>query len=285
MKQKLSNFFNKRKNSNLKRPYSKKQRIIGTGVLAGNLIFGNLKSDFREIQNYSNATPLAHERVVSNQELDSLDDPNSRVILVKTGDSLPSPGRGQPTNFPSGTTGGRGTPHVNIYKTPPKLVDQRLGAAPSPAGAGGGAAEFDDNSPVPNEEKSQESQESKTFDYDYRSNDPKNKKQSKDQCQHRILTHRIKEDKGLIRAAEEACRNKKVQRDLNDLEEKLANGNDNPGTHKKYLGNNVWEHRGRKGGRLYTREIDNNIDILAKSGKKPSNQQYVINRVKELYIE
>jgi hypothetical protein len=113
----------------------------------------------------------------------------------------------------------------------------------------------------------------------------KKKKNNPDQCQHRILTHRIKEDKGLIRAAEEACRNEKVQRDLNDLEEKLANGNDNPRTHKKYLGNNVWEHRGRKGGRLYTREIDNNIDILAKSGKKPSNQQYVIDRVKELYIE
>ena len=157
MKRKLSNFFNKRKNSNLKRPYSKKQRIIGTGVLAGNLIFGNLKSDFREIQNYLNATPLAHERVISNQELDSLDDPNSQVILVKTGDSSPSPGRGQPTNFQSGTTGGRRTPHVNPYKTPPKLVDQGLGAAPNPAGAGGGsrAAEFDDNSPVPNKEQSQ----------------------------------------------------------------------------------------------------------------------------------
>jgi len=110
-------------------------------------------------------------------------------------------------------------------------------------------------------------------------------KNDQDQCQHRILTHRIKEDKGLIRAAEEAGQNKKVQRDLNDLEEKLAEGHDNPGTHKKYLGNNVWEHRGRKGGRLYTREIGNNIDILAKSGKKPSNQQYVINRVKKLYIK
>jgi hypothetical protein len=70
------------------------------------------------------------EIILSNQELDSLDDPNSRVILVKTGNSLPSiptsPEREQPTNFPSGTTGERRTQHVtqvNPYETPPKLVN------------------------------------------------------------------------------------------------------------------------------------------------------------------
>ena len=82
------------------------------------------------------------ERVLSNQELDSLDDPNSRVVLIKTGDSSPSvptsPGRGQQSNFPIGTTGGRRTLHVNPYRTSPKLVDQGLGAAGNPAGADNG---------------------------------------------------------------------------------------------------------------------------------------------------
>jgi len=57
-----------------------------------------------------------------------------------------------------------------------------LGARANPAGAGGGGgnAEFDDKCSAPNKEQSQEL---KTFDYDYRSNDPKKKKQSlEDQC-------------------------------------------------------------------------------------------------------
>lgn len=68
------------------------------------------------------------------------------------------------------------------------------------------------------------------------------------------------------------------------MQDELAKGNDNPGIHKRYLGNNVWEHRARKGGRLYTREIDDKVEILAKSGKKKSNQNFVIKRVKELYV-
>ena len=83
----------------------------------------------------NNSTSI--ERVFSNQELDSLDDPNSQVVLVKTGDSSPSvptsPGRQQPSNFPAGATSGPRIPHVNPYRTPPKLVNQGLGA-----GGGGG---------------------------------------------------------------------------------------------------------------------------------------------------
>ena len=125
---------------------------------------------------------LSIERTLSNQELDLLDDPNSQAILVKTGDSTPSvptsPGRGQPNNFPTGSIGGRHTPHVNPYRTPPRVFDQGLGAGANPGGAGGGggAAEFDDECLVP---KKEQSQESKTLDYDYRS---KNKKKSDDQC-------------------------------------------------------------------------------------------------------
>ena len=98
------------------------------------------------------------------------------------------------------------------------------------------------------------------------------------------IVSRISEDPGLVRAAEEACNNQRVQENINHLQDELAKGNDNPGIHKTYLGNNVWEHRARRGGRLYTREIGNKVEILAKSGKNPSNQKFVIKRVRELYV-
>ena len=180
--------------------------------------------------------------------------------------------------------------HVPKYRTAPKVVPgPGLGAGANPAGAGGGggAAEFDDDKcSAPNKEQSQES---KT--YDYRSNDPKKKKQSAEQCELNEngkdgkieIVSRIKEDAGLVRAAEEACKNTDVQKDVNHLEEQLAKGNDNPGIGRKPICKGVIEHRGKNGGRLYVRESDGVIEILAKSGKKKSNQQFVINRLKEIY--
>ena len=70
---------------------------------------------------------------------------------------------------------------------------------------------------------------------------------------------------------------------LIQIEEQLAKGNDNPGIGRKPICNGVIEHRGKNGGRLYVREADGVIEILAKSGKKKSNQQFVINRLKEIY--
>lgn len=98
------------------------------------------------------------------------------------------------------------------------------------------------------------------------------------------MVSRIKEDPGLVRVAEEACNSQQVQDNINHLQDELAKGNDNPGIHKKYLGNNVWEHRARRGGRLYTREIGDKVEILAKSGKGTQNQRKIIKRVKELYV-
>ena len=151
---------------------SLKTAALIAAILAG-LITNPVEAIEPDVPN--NSTSI--ERVLSNQELDSLDDPNSRVVLVKTGDSSPSvptsPGRGQPSNFPIGTTSGRRTPHVNTYRTPPKLVDQGLGAG---GGGGGGAAEFDDQCPVP---EKQQSQASKTSNYDYHSNTQQNKDKKK----------------------------------------------------------------------------------------------------------
>ena len=128
------------------------------------------------IESPGNNNQVYQERLLSDQ----------KVILVKTGDSSPSvptsPGRGQPSNFPTPPAGGRPSRPVYVpkYRTAPKVVPE-LGAGANPAGAGGGdgAAEFDDKCPAP---KKQQSQKSKTFDYDYHSNDLKNKKKSDDQC-------------------------------------------------------------------------------------------------------
>lgn len=142
---------------------SLKTATLIAAVLAG-LITNPVEAIEPDVPN--NSTSI--ERVLSNQELDSLDDLNSRVVLVKIGDSPPSvptsPGRGQPSNFPIGP--GRRIPYVNPYRTPPKLVDQGLGA-------GGGAPEFDDQCPVP---EKQQSQESKTSNYDSHSQNKDKKK-------------------------------------------------------------------------------------------------------------
>jgi len=105
-----------------------------------------------------------HERVIDDQEFNLLEDNDQQVIFAKgEGNPITPPTNRGPSSFP----------------TPPKVVDQRLGAAANPAGAGNGGenTEFYDNNPS---SKKEQSQESKTFDYS--SNDPQKKKKSKDQC-------------------------------------------------------------------------------------------------------
>jgi hypothetical protein len=165
-----------------------------------------------------------------------------------------------------------------------------LGAAANPVGAGngGGVAEFDDQCPVP---KKKQSQESNTPNHGLTSKSKKKKKQSAEQFEldenvkeRKIeIVSKIKEDAGLVQVANEACKNADMQKDTNHLEEELAKGKNNPGIGRKSIGNGIIEHRGKNGGRLYVRESDSGIEILAKSGKKKSNQQFVINRLKEIY--
>jgi putative component of toxin-antitoxin plasmid stabilization module len=148
--------------------------------------------------------------------------------------------------------------------------------------------EYDNSRPTPTKKQSRRS---KTFDYDYRSNGPKKKKQFNEQCEldetvneKKIeIVSKINEDASLVKAAKEACKNTDVQKDINHLEEQLSLGNKNPGMGRKPICKGVIEHRAKNGGRLYVRESAGVIEILAKSGKKKSNQQFVINRLKEIY--
>lgn len=265
-------------------------------VLIAAITAGLIPVNTEAIEPPGNNNQVYQERLLSDQEFNSFEDNDQKVILVKTGDSAPSvptsPGRGQPSQFPTPPSGGRPSRPVYVpkYRTAPKVVDQGLGAAANPAGAGGGGgnAEFDDQCPVSKEQKSQESS---THHHDFTQKSKKKKKQSAEQCEldenvkdAKIeIVSKIKEDAGLVRAAKEACKNADVQKEINHLEEELAKGNDNPGIGRKPIGNGIIEHRGKNGGRLYVRESDNVIEILAKSGKKKSNQQFVINRLKKIY--
>ena len=94
------------------------------------------------------------------------------------------------------------------------------------------------------------------------------------------LVYRIKEDSGLVRAAESACKDRDVQDGINHLIDELAKGNPNPGIGNKPLGNGLTEYRHKKAGRVVARKRGTVIEILGKSGKDKTNQDFVINRVK-----
>lgn len=168
-----------------------------------------------------------------------------------------------------------GNPY-GIYRPTPK-VGPGLGAGGNPGG-GGGAAEFDDDKcPAPNKEQSQES---KPYNYDYRYQ--KKKKQSAEQCEldenvkdvKVEIVYRIKENPALVREAERMGKDLKAQKDVNNLIEQLSLGNDNPGIGNRRVKGlkNVSEAHGRNEGRVYFREKDGKIEILAKSNKDNQNK-------------
>jgi hypothetical protein len=153
------------------------------------LIFVGLKIGSAKIQNHKARTSLDYEKVISNQELTSPETSDNPEKIIRTGGGIiiafrqKAYGSSLNEEFNSfDKNNGKVilakaevnayTPHVNPYKIPPKLAGQGLGAVPNPGGGAGnpgGAAEFDDNSPK------KQSQESKTFDHDYRSSDKKKK--------------------------------------------------------------------------------------------------------------
>jgi hypothetical protein len=97
------------------------------------------------------------------------------------------------------------------------------------------------------------------------------------------IESKIKEDSRLVKIAEAAGKNQKVQRDLNSFAEQLRLGNKSPGTGTKTLFKGVKEARTDRGARLYFREIDGKIEILAKSSKRPKDQKDVIRILRKKY--
>ena len=231
-------FRNLKGNQNKRKPAGRKRKVLTTIVLIFNLLSGQPRLSSSKSSSPIFGNQVVNEKVIGDREFNSIKDNDRQIILAKSeGNPITPPINRGPSNFPTPPSGGqpsRNVPGVNPYRVAPKVIDQGLGAGGNPAGAGhgAGAPEFDDNSPVPEKEKSQES-----FDYDYSSNSPKKKKKSAEQCEldEKVkegkieIVYRIKEDPGLVRAAEKACKNAEVQKDINHLEEQLAKGNANPG--------------------------------------------------------
>lgn len=58
----------------------------------------------------------------------------------------------------------------------------------------------------------------------------------------------------------------------------------NPGIGSTPLGNGFMEHRGANGGRIIVKEVKGGVvEIYGKSGKRPTNQNFVIKRVLEIF--
>jgi hypothetical protein len=221
--------FKKRKgNQNKIKPPGRKRKIITTIALSLTLLFGKARLSSSQPSSPNFGNQEVHERVIDNREFNLLEDNDQQVIFAKgEGNPITPPTNRGPSNFPTPPSGGRPSRPVsglNPYRTAPKVVDQGLGAAANPAGAGsgGGNAEFDDQYSVP---KKEQLQESKTFDYDYRSNDPKKKKQSAEQCEldenvkdAKIeIVYKIKENPALVREAERMGKDQAAQKDVNHL--------------------------------------------------------------------
>lgn len=117
-------------NQNKTRYPGRKRKIIATIALSLSLLFGKtrLSSSQSSSPNFDNK--IVQEKIIDDQEFYSLEDNDQQVILTKIGDSRPSvptsPGRGQPSNFPTPPAGGRpsrNVPGVNSYPVAAKIVD------------------------------------------------------------------------------------------------------------------------------------------------------------------
>lgn len=200
-----------------------------------------------------------------------------------------SPGRGQPSQFhipPSGGRSSRPSIGVNpygIYRPTPKVVDQGLSTGANQAGAGGrgGAAEFDDQCPAPKKQQQSQKSDRNEFQPDI-DNSKKRKKREAEQSELNDnvtdgkieIVYRTKENPALVREAEIMCKTQAAQKDVNNLIEQLALGNDNSDIDNRRVKGlkNVSEARGRNEGRVYFREKDGKLKILAKSNKDNQNK-------------
>jgi RHS repeat-associated protein len=93
------------------------------------------------------------------------------------------------------------------------------------------------------------------------------------------LVSAIGKDKTLVKLAEEAGAS--AQKGIDALTSQLAKGNLNPGIGTKNLFGNISYARKRDGARVFFRQVEGKIEILAKATKK--NEQAVIEKLKKLY--
>jgi len=100
----------------------------------------------------------------------------------------------------------------------------------------------------------------------------------------------VKRDDALYNLARELKGNEIIQGDINHLLYELNKGNENPGLGTRKLFGSISYLRGRKGGRVFYRPIeDNKYEILAyaigtgQGGGKHQSERKVMNRLREKY--
>jgi hypothetical protein len=92
----------------------------------------------------------------------------------------------------------------------------------------------------------------------------------------------ISDDPFFVRAAEEASKNQRVQQDLDHLFDRLSKGDMSPGRGTSGLtGTGISYARTRSGARLFYREVNGGVQIVAKASK--ANEKAVIKRLLEIY--
>jgi hypothetical protein len=97
-----------------------------------------------------------------------------------------------------------------------------------------------------------------------------------------LVISSISDDPLLVKPAQKAGNNQRVQQEMDSLQAQLQAGNMNPGIGTKSLaGTDISYARGADGARLFFRNSGGVIQIVAKSDK--SNEQQVINRLIKLY--
>ncbi|RTE10629.1 RHS repeat-associated core domain-containing protein [Paenibacillus whitsoniae] len=91
----------------------------------------------------------------------------------------------------------------------------------------------------------------------------------------------IKNEIGLVKAAEKMGKNQMVQKEADELVAKFLSGNTNPGLGTKNLFKDIYYLRGDEGARVFYRMANGEMQILAKSSK--ANEDKVIKILTDIY--
>lgn len=95
------------------------------------------------------------------------------------------------------------------------------------------------------------------------------------------VTSALGKNSRLAKLAEKSTKNQAVQREMNQLINKLMGGNDQPGKGSKALSHGIRYLRGDAGARLFFREVDGGFEIIGKSDKP--NEPNVIKELLKIY--
>jgi hypothetical protein len=282
----LNKMFKKRKD-NQNKPTGRKRKKFATIALSLSLLFAKPRLSFSQSSSPNFGNQEVHERVIDDREFNLLKDNDQQVIFVKgEGNPITPPTNRGPSSFPTPPSGGRPSRPATginpyIYRTLPKVVDQGLGGAPNPAGAGGGENfEFDDSSPA--------SQKLDEINSEHRSFYSE-KKKSAEQCELNENTPREInekfESKSVKKLVKKALENQKVKQEYEGIKKRINEGVDPIDIGKKSTnlhGNKVLIKGAH--GRYVVEIFGDQVNVLGMGARGNSkNMQTFQNLMNEMY--